>query len=207
MLLKLNLRFVPRPICPSSLAADLPERGVGEAADGPVGGRAALPHLPHRPGVHAASREHQREVKVFIYQHIFRWFVPAATLKSVRVSSLLRRTAWVQKIKAASELFIETEKKKREKAYLGISPVIAPPHLLFCPQMSRLNRAGVHLFVSVRSQRATGIGRLMVNIVEGIELKPCRSHGRNTPPVHKYVTIITTGTMEVRAPVNIHVRL
>lgn len=29
----------------------------------------------------------------------------------------------------------------------------------------------------VRSQRATGIGRLMVNIVEGIELKPCRSHG------------------------------
>lgn len=30
------------------------------------------------------------------------------------------RTAWVQKIKAASELFIETEKKKREKAYLGV---------------------------------------------------------------------------------------
>lgn len=33
------------------------------------------------------------------------------------------------------------------------------------------------LCASVRSQRATGIGRLMVNIVEGIELKPCRSHG------------------------------
>ncbi|XP_038022011.1 intersectin-1 isoform X3 [Anas acuta] len=61
------------------------------------------------------------------------------------------RTAWVQKIKAASELYIETEKKKREKAYL------------------------------VRSQRATGIGRLMVNIVEGIELKPCRSHGKSNP--------------------------
>uniref|UniRef100_A0A8C7X6L5 C2 domain-containing protein n=3 Tax=Percomorphaceae TaxID=1489872 RepID=A0A8C7X6L5_9TELE len=45
----------------------------------------------------------------------------------------------------------ETEKKKREKAYL------------------------------VRSQRATGIGRLMVNIVEGIELKPCRSHGKSNP--------------------------
>uniref|UniRef100_A0A4W6BQM9 Intersectin 1 n=1 Tax=Lates calcarifer TaxID=8187 RepID=A0A4W6BQM9_LATCA len=61
------------------------------------------------------------------------------------------RRPWVQKIKAASELFIETEKKKREKAYL------------------------------VRSQRATGIGRLMVNIVEGIELKPCRSHGKSNP--------------------------
>lgn len=32
----------------------------------------------------------------------------------------------------------------------------------------------------VRSQRATGIGRLMVNVVEGIELKPCRSHGKGT---------------------------
>ncbi len=27
------------------------------------------------------------------------------------------RTAWIQKIKAASEAFIEMEKKKREKAY------------------------------------------------------------------------------------------
>lgn len=30
------------------------------------------------------------------------------------------RTAWVQKIKVASEEFIETEKKKREKAYQGL---------------------------------------------------------------------------------------
>ena len=29
------------------------------------------------------------------------------------------RTNWVQRIKAASEVFIETEKKKREKAYQG----------------------------------------------------------------------------------------
>uniref|UniRef100_A0A4W5N2D4 Intersectin-1 n=1 Tax=Hucho hucho TaxID=62062 RepID=A0A4W5N2D4_9TELE len=70
---------------------------------------------------------------------------------TIRAESINERTAWVQKIKAASELFIETEKKKREKAYL------------------------------VRSQRATGIGRLMVNIVEGIELKPCRSHGKSNP--------------------------
>ncbi|XP_056291119.1 intersectin-1 isoform X3 [Pseudoliparis swirei] len=70
---------------------------------------------------------------------------------TLRAESVNERTAWVQKIKAASELFIETEKKKREKAYL------------------------------VRSQRATGIGRLMVNIVEGIELKPCRSHGKSNP--------------------------
>ena len=35
---------------------------------------------------------------------------------------VLVRTAWVQKIKAASEDFIETEKKKREKAYQGQLP-------------------------------------------------------------------------------------
>uniref|UniRef100_A0A8C9TIZ5 Intersectin 1 n=1 Tax=Scleropages formosus TaxID=113540 RepID=A0A8C9TIZ5_SCLFO len=70
---------------------------------------------------------------------------------TLRAESINERTAWVQKIKAASELYIETDKKKREKAYL------------------------------VRSQRATGIGRLMVNIVEGIELKPCRSHGKSNP--------------------------
>ncbi|XP_036396037.1 intersectin-1-like isoform X2 [Megalops cyprinoides] len=70
---------------------------------------------------------------------------------TLRAESISERTAWVQKIKAASELYIETEKRKREKAYL------------------------------VRSQRATGIGRLMVNIVEGIELKPCRSHGKSNP--------------------------
>ncbi|KAJ8282265.1 hypothetical protein COCON_G00047840 [Conger conger] len=70
---------------------------------------------------------------------------------TLRAESINERTAWVQKIKAASELYIETEKRKREKAYL------------------------------VRSQRATGIGRLMVNIVEGIELKPCRSHRKSNP--------------------------
>lgn len=32
---------------------------------------------------------------------------------------LFSRTAWVQKIKAASENFIDTEKKKRERAYQG----------------------------------------------------------------------------------------
>lgn len=45
--------------------------------------------------------------------------------------------------------------------------------------MIKLDNKSLFLCVSVRSQRATGIGRLMVNIVEGIELKPCRSHGMN----------------------------
>ena len=43
---------------------------------------------------------------------------PLRSVWHLSVSSF-PRTAWVQKIKAASELYIETEKKKREKAYLG----------------------------------------------------------------------------------------
>lgn len=40
---------------------------------------------------------------------------------------LLPRTAWVQKIKAASEQYIDTEKKKREKAYQGTYQSILSP--------------------------------------------------------------------------------
>lgn len=45
------------------------------------------------------------------------------------------RTAWVQKIKAASELFIETEKKKREKAYLGAPFVVLSKKMKMSPPL------------------------------------------------------------------------
>lgn len=48
------------------------------------------------------------------------------TTKSISLDCHVCRTAWVQKIKAASELFIETEKKKREKAYLGVCSFFFP---------------------------------------------------------------------------------
>uniref|UniRef100_H2YPG1 PH domain-containing protein n=1 Tax=Ciona savignyi TaxID=51511 RepID=H2YPG1_CIOSA len=50
------------------------------------------------------------------------------------------RTAWMNKIKEAADLYIFTEKKKREKAY------------------------------QARTQRNAGIGRLVVTIVEGCNL-------------------------------------
>lgn len=52
--------------------------------------------------------------------------------KSFSLDFHVCRTAWVQKIKAASELFIETEKKKREKAYLGV-------YSFFIPNLCTLN--------------------------------------------------------------------
>lgn len=90
------------------------------------------------------------------------------------------RTMWVQKIKAASEHFIETEKKKREKAYQGKQCVCvifySKHHLHTVLQMS-------HLCVfPARSLKSSGIGRLLVTVTEAQELKACKPNGENTEP-------------------------
>nr|XP_020652410.1 intersectin-2 isoform X2 [Pogona vitticeps] len=81
---------------------------------------------------------------VFHISHIDRVY----TLKT---DSINERTAWVQKIKSASEHYIETEKKKHEKAY------------------------------QARLQKSSGIGRMMVHIIEATELKACKPNGKSNP--------------------------
>ncbi|XP_074050396.1 intersectin-2 isoform X1 [Macrotis lagotis] len=81
---------------------------------------------------------------VFHISHIDRVY-------TLRVDNINERTAWVQKIKAASEQYIETEKKRREKAY------------------------------QARSQKLSGIGRLMVHVIEASELKACKPNGKSNP--------------------------
>lgn len=46
---------------------------------------------------------------------------------TLTIGIALCSTAWVQKIKAASEQYIETEKKKREKAYQGTCHILYSP--------------------------------------------------------------------------------
>ncbi|XP_068197871.1 intersectin-2a isoform X2 [Antennarius striatus] len=70
---------------------------------------------------------------------------------TLKTETLNERTTWVQKIKAASENFIETEKKKREKAY------------------------------QARSLKSSGIGRLLVTVTEAQELKACKPNGKSDP--------------------------
>ncbi|GAA6088556.1 intersectin-2a isoform X1 [Tachysurus ichikawai] len=84
------------------------------------------------------------EDPIFHISHIDRVY----TLKA---DSINERTTWVQRIKAASEHFIETEKLKREKAY------------------------------QARSQKTSGIGRLLVTAQEAVELKPCKPNGKSNP--------------------------
>ncbi|KAM4692947.1 intersectin-2 [Discoglossus pictus] len=81
---------------------------------------------------------------VFHISHIDRVY-------TLRTDNINERTAWVQKIKSASENFIDTEKKKREKAY------------------------------QARSQKSSGIGRLMVQVIEATELKACKPNGKSNP--------------------------
>ncbi|KAM8931796.1 intersectin-2 isoform 4-T5 [Lycaon pictus] len=81
---------------------------------------------------------------VFHISHIDRVY-------TLRTDNINERTAWVQKIKAASEQYIDTEKKKREKAY------------------------------QARSQKTSGIGRLMVQVIEATELKACKPNGKSNP--------------------------
>uniref|UniRef100_A0A672GKP9 Intersectin 2b n=1 Tax=Salarias fasciatus TaxID=181472 RepID=A0A672GKP9_SALFA len=70
----------------------------------------------------------------------------------LRTENINERTAWVQKIKAASEEFIETEKRKREKVYQA-----------------------------ARSVKASGIGRLLVTVLEATELKAGKPNGKSNP--------------------------
>ncbi|XP_070767297.1 intersectin-2-like [Enoplosus armatus] len=81
---------------------------------------------------------------IFHISHIDRVYI-------LRTDNINERTAWVQKIKAASEEFIETEKKKREKVY------------------------------QARSVKASGIGRLLVTILEATELKAGKPNGKSNP--------------------------
>ncbi|XP_019746673.1 intersectin-2b isoform X1 [Hippocampus comes] len=73
------------------------------------------------------------------------------TVYILKTDNINERTAWVQKIKAASEEYIEKEKKKRDKAYHS------------------------------RSMKGTGIGRLLVTVLEATELKALRSNGKINP--------------------------
>ncbi|XP_068181807.1 intersectin-2b isoform X2 [Antennarius striatus] len=82
---------------------------------------------------------------VFHLSHIDRVYI-------LKTDNINERTAWVQKIKVASEEYIETEKRKRERAY----------------QASR-------------SVKGSGIGRLLVTILEATELKASKPNRKSNP--------------------------
>lgn len=117
---------------PSGLA------GRAQAGCSLVGGGGPVPHLQDRSSHGRRPQGHQRAltqhetplsslslVAVLVGRASRAWGAEWAQTRGLSPEICVApvfsspRTAWVQKIKAASELYIETEKKKREKAYLG----------------------------------------------------------------------------------------
>ncbi|XP_040283363.1 intersectin-2 isoform X1 [Bufo bufo] len=94
---------------------------------------------------------------VFHISHIDRVY-------TLRTDNINERTAWVQKIKSASENYIDTEKKKRERAY-----------------QAGLTEAVIAFPSAARSHKSSGIGRLMVQVNEAAELKACKPNGKSNP--------------------------
>ncbi|KAJ3593486.1 hypothetical protein NHX12_005820 [Muraenolepis orangiensis] len=88
---------------------------------------------------------------VFLNEVLVKLPDPSSDEPVFHISHIDRVTSWVQKIKAASEDFIETEKKKREKAY------------------------------QARSLKTSGIGRLLVTVLEATELKANKPNGKSNP--------------------------
>lgn len=80
----------------------------------------------------------------------------------------------------ASEEFIDTEKRKREKVYQGWSFGAA----MFGSAVfwSELNVKTVKRVFAARSIKGTGIGRLLVTILEATELKAAKPNGESPSP-------------------------
>eukprot|EP00058_Branchiostoma_floridae_P005138 XP_002590626.1 hypothetical protein BRAFLDRAFT_83720 [Branchiostoma floridae] len=88
-----------------------------------------------------------------------------------RTEKASERNQWMKIMESASQQYIETERKKREKAH------------------------------QARMLRSTGVGRLLVVIQEGHRLQPCNSNGRSDPycevsmGVQEHKTKVIPGTL------------
>lgn len=93
------------------------ERSPGETS-GSLQRGTHLPHLTHRQSLLSQDRQHQWTVAT--HTHALRHKKVTHSVFTNAVCIFVVSTAWIQKIKVASENFIETDNKKREKVYQGL---------------------------------------------------------------------------------------
>lgn len=72
-----------------------------------------LIRLPTDPSPSGGNESADEDVPIFHVSHVDRVY-------TLRAENINERTAWTTKIKQASQVYIETEKRKREKAYHGM---------------------------------------------------------------------------------------
>ncbi|XP_036365508.1 intersectin-1 isoform X5 [Octopus sinensis] len=96
---------------------------------------------------------------------------------NLKAGSANDRGVWVKKIETASRYYLETERKKNEKAYLS------PRRSRTVGRLLVILQEGISLCASSHgnAKRTGGIGRLLVVILEGINLVACDLNGKSDP--------------------------
>ncbi|XP_013413935.1 intersectin-1 [Lingula anatina] len=112
----------------------------------------------------------EEDPTVFQLSHIDRWY-------SFKSLTQLERDSWVKKIAAASKEYLETDRRKRERAYsLAKKMPRGVGRLLVIVQ------EGKNLVASdANVRKVPAVGRLLVVIVEGCNLKTHGNTGKSDP--------------------------
>ncbi|KAJ8314820.1 hypothetical protein KUTeg_006970 [Tegillarca granosa] len=123
---------------------------------------------------------------------------------NLKATNQTERDNWVKHIEAASRHYLDTERKKREKAHSLIYGMkIQNIHEILCIELKSISMGrllvviceGVNLTSTNSDVRRTGgVGRLLVVIVEGTDLIASDENGKSDP----YCEVNFLGRTEVR---------
>ncbi|XP_062619095.1 intersectin-1-like [Saccostrea cucullata] len=94
---------------------------------------------------------------------------------NLKAPNLTERESWVRHIDAASKLFLDTEKKKREKLFnLG-----QKSHMM--GRLLVIIQEGINLAPTADVRKINGVGRLLVVLQEGCDLQASDVNGKSDP--------------------------
>ncbi|XP_061176343.1 intersectin-1-like isoform X2 [Saccostrea echinata] len=94
---------------------------------------------------------------------------------NLKAPTLTERESWVRHIDAASKLFLDTEKKKREKLFnLG-----QKSHMM--GRLLVIIQEGINLAPTADVRKINGVGRLLVVLQEGCDLQASDVNGKSDP--------------------------
>eukprot|EP00105_Crassostrea_gigas_P039469 XP_019923617.1 PREDICTED: intersectin-1 isoform X3 [Crassostrea gigas] len=115
---------------------------------------------------------------------------------NLKAPSLTERESWVRHIDAASKLFLDTEKQKREKLYnLG-----QKSHMM--GRLLVIIQEGINLAPTADVRKINGVGRLLVVLLEGCDLQASDVNGKSDPYCEVSMGIQEHKTKVIQATLN-----
>ncbi|XP_078322482.1 intersectin-1-like isoform X4 [Crassostrea virginica] len=94
---------------------------------------------------------------------------------NLKAPSLTERESWIRHTDKASQLFLETEKKKRDKLY----NLEHKPHMM--GRLLVIIQEGINLAPTADVRKINGVGRLLVVLLEGCDLQASDVNGKSDP--------------------------